>query len=182
MWVKGSDAATHPQALIGATTVDDAARFFTPARLPRPVPVKNVTLKSIEARRFQDQVQGQKIRIDHNSNISQVQADGDGRMRVDFGYTTSYGALGVIKLEGTLFFEDPKAGEYAKKWAETRNLPNEVAQQVHGAIMSTAVPEAVGLTKTLRMPPPIPLPQVKFGGKGTQAGAESTPHEGPDAA
>lgn len=138
-------------------------------------------MKSIEARRYQDPQQGQKIRIDHNSNISLVQAEGERGMRVEFGYTTSYGALGVVKLEGTLIFQDDKAPEWAKEWSETRNLPNEVAQQVHGAIMAAAVPEAVGLTKTLRMPPPIPLPQVKFGGKGSQAAA-ATPHEGPDAA
>lgn len=139
-------------------------------------------MKSIEARRYQEPQQGQKIRIDHNSTITLVQVEGDDRLRVEFGYTTSYGPLGVVKMEGTLWFQDSNATAFATEWAETRNLPNDVAQQVHGAIMAAAVPEAVGLTKTLRMPPPIPLPQVKFGGNAGQAQAAAAPHEGPDAA
>lgn len=136
--------------------------FINGARVAIAMPVVNVQLRTMEARRFQDPVAAQQIRIDHNSNLTLVVADGNERARIEFGYTTSYGALGVIKLDGALWFQDAKAGEYATAWASTRNLPPEVAQAVHSAIMATCVPQAVGLAKDLRLPPPIPIPQVQI--------------------
>ena len=126
------------------------------------MPVTAIALRAIEARRFSDPVPNQQIRIDHNSTINLVAKEAADRMRVEFGYTTNYGPLGVIKVEGNLTFLDPGAGAAADAWASTRNLPQEMAQQVHGAIMGLAVPEAVGLAKELRLPPPIPLPQIQF--------------------
>jgi hypothetical protein len=139
------------------------AVFYGP-RLAGRVPVTGIVLRSIEARRFSDPVPNQQIRIDHNSTLTLVAREADDRLRVEFGYTTSYGPLGVIKIEGTLSFADPGAGVAADAWATTRNLPPEMAQQVHSAVMGMAVPEAVGLAKELRLPPPIPLPQIQFQG------------------
>ncbi|MCA1819910.1 MAG: hypothetical protein ABR562_01535 [Thermoplasmatota archaeon] len=130
--------------------------------------VTAIQLKTLEARRFQDMVPNQQIRIDHNSTISLVVKEAADRMRVEFGYTTSYGPLGVIKVEGHLTFADPGAGAAADGWATTRNLPPDMAQVVHSAIMGMAVPEAVGLAKELRLPPPIPLPQVQFQGQAAK--------------
>lgn len=126
------------------------------------MPVTNIVLKSLEARRYQDLQPNQQIRIDHNSTITLVAKEAADRMRVEFGYTTSYGPLGVVKIEGVLSFTDPGAGTAADGWATTRNLPPEMAQVVHSAIMGLAVPEAVGLAKDIRLPPPIPLPQIQF--------------------
>jgi hypothetical protein len=129
------------------------------------VPVTAVQLKALEARRFQDMVPNTQVRIDHNSTITMVVKEAEDRLRVEFGYTTSYGALGVVKIEGALVYTDPAAAEAAETWSTTRNLPPNVAQQVHSAIMSAAVPEAVGLAKDIRLPPPIPLPQIQFQGQ-----------------
>ncbi len=147
--------------------------------LAGPVPVVNVVLKAVEARRYQDPQPQQQIRIDHNSNITLAQAEGDDRLRVEFGFTTSYGALGVVKMEGAVAYQAPGAKGAAEEWQKTRNLPQDVAQQVHGAIMTTCLPEAVGLAKGIRLPPPIPIPQVRI-----QKGQEtaSAPVDGPDAA
>lgn len=129
------------------------------------MPVTAVQLKALEARRFQDPTPNTQIRIDHNSTITMVVKEASDRLRVEFGYTTSYGALGVVKVEGSLLYTDPAASEAADAWSATRNLPSNVAQQVHSAIMSAAVPEAVGLAKDIRLPPPIPLPQIQFQGQ-----------------
>lgn len=142
--------------------------------------VLGVALKAVEARRYQEPQAQQQIRIDHNSNLSLVTAEADDRLRVDFAYTTSYGALGVVKLEGALHVRVPDAKTVAAAWAKDRNLPPELAQQVHAGIMNAAIPEAVGLAKTLRLPPPIPLPQVRIGGQ--QAQATQTTEPGVDAA
>lgn len=153
-------------------------------RVAGAMPLLGVVLKTVEARRYQDAAPNQQVRIDHNSNLVMVEAEADDRLRVDFAYTTSYGPLGMVKVEGSLRIQGPDAKGSAESWAKTRNLPPELAQQVHGAIMSTCIPEAVGLAKTVRMPPPIPLPQVQF--KGTQAAAQSAaqtpPVDGVDAA
>lgn len=126
------------------------------------MPVTAVNLKSLEARRYQDPTPNTQIRIDHNSTITLVVKEADDRLRIEFGYTTSYGALGVVKVEGALHFQTPDAGAAADGWATTRNLPPEMAQVVHSTIMASAVPEAVGLAKVIRLPPPIPLPQIQF--------------------
>lgn len=128
-----------------------------------------VQLKALEARRFQDPTPNTQIRIDHNSTITMVVKEAPDRLRIEFGYTTSYGALGVVKVEGSLLFTDPAASEAADTWSSTRNLPANVAQQVHAAIMTAAVPEAVGLAKDIRLPPPIPLPQIQFQGQAKPA-------------
>lgn len=144
-----------------------------------PVPVVNALLRAVEARKFQEPQANQPIRIDHNSHVSHAQREGDDRMRLEFAYTASYGALGLVKVEGTLWYQGVDAAEAAEQWEKTRNLPVEVAQQVHGAIMAACVPQAVGLAKDLRMPPPIPLPQVRFQKPG-EATASARPSDAPE--
>ncbi|MGB1585902.1 MAG: hypothetical protein ACPHID_02500 [Thermoplasmatota archaeon] len=139
----------------------------------------NVVLKAVEARRYQDP-QGQvKMRIDHNSHISLVQAHGDDRITVDFQFTTSYGAFGVVKTEGAVHIQKEGIASAAQAWETDRKLPPETAQMVHSAVLQACVPEAVGLAKTVRLPPPIPLPQVNV--EGNQVQAKARP-DGPDAA
>ena len=135
------------------------------------MPVNGLHFKAIEARRYQEMAGGQQVRIDHNSTLTLVQPEGTDRMRVEFSYTTSYGPLGVVKAEGALYWQDAKAAEAAAEWGRTRNLPPEVAQQVHSAIMSACVPEAVVLAREVRLPPPIPIPQVQFQKPQGQASA-----------
>lgn len=139
------------------------------------MPVTAVQLKALEARRFQDAPPNSQIRIDHNSTITMVVKEASDRLRIEFGYTTSYGPLGVVKVEGALIYTDAAAGEAADAWASTRNLPANVAQQVHSAIMSAAVPQAVGLAKDIRLPPPIPLPQIQFQGQQAKAATPAKP-------
>lgn len=139
--------------------------------------VTGIVLRALEARRYQDPVPNSQIRIDHNSTITMVAKEAPDRLRVEFGYTTSYGPLGVVKVEGALSLVDPNAGAAADGWATTRNLPPEMAQAVHSAIMARAVPEAVGLAKDLNLPPPIPLPQIQFQGQKPAAPAAAPPKD-----
>jgi hypothetical protein len=39
-------------------------------------------------------------------------------------------------------------------------MPPEVANEIHSVIMTNCIPEAVILARELRLPPPIPIPQV----------------------
>jgi hypothetical protein len=142
--------------------------------------MNGVVFKTTEARRFQDRPTGpMQIRIDHNSHLSLVESAGDS-LKVEFQFTTSYGALGVIKLEGTLGLTVSDAAGAAAEYAKTRNLPPEVAQQVHGAILQACIPEAVGLAKGIRLPPPIPLPQVKIGQSADAQAQAASPIDSPE--
>ena len=138
--------------------------------------IKNIQLKSIEARRYINRNERPKqVRIDHNSTVSQMIDVSDNQTTIEFQYTASYGPVGVIKLEGSLLYENDDAKKISKEWKETRKMPNQVAGHIHTAVMHACVPEAVGIAKDLGLPPPIPLPQVKLGQdpkKGQVAGPE----------
>ncbi len=124
--------------------------------------IKNMSLSFIEARRYSRQGKPTNIRIDHNSTVTLFTVIGKGAAQVEFEYTASYGPLGMIKFGGEFVYEGKDAEEVAKKWQETKNMPNEVASQIHTAIMHFCLPEAVMVSRDLRLPPPIPMPQVRF--------------------
>ncbi len=137
--------------------------------------IRNIQLKSIEARRYIDRNERPKqVRIDHNSTVSHISDIKEKQATIDFQYTASYGPVGMIKLEGSLVYENDDAKKIATEWNDTRKMPNQVASQIHTAVMHACVPEAVGIAKDLGLPPPIPLPQVRLGAnpKKGQAGPE----------
>ena len=137
--------------------------------------IRNIQLKSIEARRYINRDERPKqIRIDHNSTITQIYNRKGEHATIDFQYTASYGPVGMIKLEGSLIYKAEDAKKIADDWKKTRKMPNQIASQIHTAVMHACVPEAVGIAKDLSLPPPIPLPQVKLGGdpKKGQVGPE----------
>jgi len=126
--------------------------------------IKNMQLKSIEARRYTDRNEKpRQIRIDHNSTIVQMYHKEGDNATVEFQYTASYGPVGMIKIGGSLIYENEDAKKIAKEWNETRKMPNQTASHIHTAVMHSCVPEAVGIAKDLGLPPPIPLPQVRLG-------------------
>jgi hypothetical protein len=132
--------------------------------------IKTIKLKAIEARRYVDpDEKPRQIRIDHNSQITQVMQSGEKNLTIEFQYTASYGPIGMIKLEGTLLCEEDTAKQIAKEWLDTRKMPDQFASHIHTAVMHGCVPEAVGIAKDLGLPPPIPLPQVKLSSNAKQS-------------
>lgn len=128
--------------------------------------IKGIQLKSIEARRYlKHNERPKQVRIDHNSSITQIDEIKADQASVDFQYTASYGPIGMIKLEGSLIFEESNVKKISNEWRNTRKMPDQIASQIHTAIMHACVPEAVGIAKDLGLPPPIPLPQVRLGAK-----------------
>ena len=137
--------------------------------------IRNIQLKSIEARRYIERNERPKqVRIDHNSTVTQISEIKDKQATIAFQYTASYGPVGMIKIEGSLLYENDDAKKMAGDWNETRKMPNQIAGHIHTAVMHACVPEAVGIAKNLGLPPPIPLPQVRLGQdpKKGQAGPE----------
>lgn len=141
--------------------------------------IKNMDIESIEARRFiKDFSRPMNIRIDHNSSVTLFSYIGNEEAQVEFEYVASYGTAGIIKIGGKLIYEGENAKEIAERWQSKKNMPNEVASQIHTAIMHYCLPEAVMLARDLKLPPPIPLPQIKF----DKGGGKTTKRFGPEVA
>lgn len=137
--------------------------------------IRNIQLKSIEARRYINRTERPKqVRIDHNSTVTHISDIKDNQASIDFQYTASYGPVGMIKLEGSLLYEGNDSKKISSEWNKTRKMPNQIASHIHTAVMHACVPEAVSIAKDLGLPPPIPLPQVRLGAtpKKGQAGPE----------
>ena len=129
------------------------------------MPVKSVDITSIDAKRFSKR--GERVvnvRIDNNSTVTLITEINEKEANIDFRYTANYGGIGVIKIEGTIMFEGD-ASSLANKWGQTGNMPDEVASEIHTAIMRTCVPEAVLISRDLKLPPPMPMPQVNISKK-----------------
>ena len=137
--------------------------------------IRNIRFKSIEARRYTNvDEKPRQIRIDHNTQITQINEKADNQATIEFQYTASYGPVGMIKIEGALLYENSDAKRIAHEWTANRKTPDQTASRIHTAVMHSCVTEAVGIAKDLGLPPPIPLPQVRLGAntKKGEAGPE----------
>jgi hypothetical protein len=131
------------------------------------MPVKTMELTSLEGKRFAKSGEKLKnVRVDHNSTVTRVYPV-DENSAVDFRFTVNYSGVGVIQIEGSLQFEgDPSLPQ---AWEKTGNMPEAVASEIHTAIMSFCIQEAVVIAKDLRLPPPIPLPTIQLKGGGKES-------------
>jgi hypothetical protein len=129
------------------------------------MPVKDLELTAVEAKRFTRRGEHAQIeRLEQNSAVSVIMPVDDHNADVEFRFTVTYGAVASIRIEGRLIFTgDAKA--LVASWRDKKNMPNEIASEIHTAVMSACIPEAVMVARDLHLPPPIPIPQVKFDGK-----------------
>lgn len=129
------------------------------------MPVKHFELLAIEGKRFYKM--GEKptnVRIDHNSSVTLVMEQSKREAALDFRFTANYQGLGIISIEGRIVYEGD-AKEIVNQWKTHRKMPDKVATEIHQAIMSNCIPEAVVIARDIRLPPPVPLPPIRFGGK-----------------
>ncbi len=130
------------------------------------MPIKTFELSSVDGRRFVKPAERWvNLRVDHNSTVTLVSELGERQASVDFRFTANYHAseavVGLIQIEGSLLWEgDAKA--LVRGWSAGGQMPPEVAQEIHSIIMTNCIPEAVLLARELRLPPPIPIPQVNI--------------------
>ncbi len=108
--------------------------------------------------------------------VTLVRSTGPETCYVEFNYTASYGNLGFIKIEGEFTYGGPLAPQTVKDWEAKRQMPPEAAGEIHTSIMHACIPEAVTLARSVQLPPPIPLPMVKFEKPGAPA---AKPIQGP---
>jgi len=131
--------------------------------------IKSFEISTIDARRLaKGPPRTQNLRIDHNSTVTLIQETSEREASIDFRFTANYRAVeevvGIIRIEGSLVYEG-KGREVARQWSSTGQMPNEVASEIHTTIMNVCIPEAVVVARDLRLPPPIPIPQVSIPGQ-----------------
>ncbi|MFP4000513.1 MAG: hypothetical protein ACLFSM_02250 [Thermoplasmata archaeon] len=124
--------------------------------------IKNFQLKAIDAERYgKREAKKGNIKINHNSSVINMKKIDSGTNMVEFRFTANYSGMGKIKIEGSLKFVGDHP-DLAEEWKKENKMPNEVAKEIHTAIINNCIPEAVGLAKNINLPPPIPLPKVNM--------------------
>lgn len=138
--------------------------------------IKGFELNSMEAKRYTRR--GEKVgnvQIQQNSSVTRIVGTTGDEADIEFRYTTNYGPMGMIKLEGILHFQGD-AEDLVRTWTTTNQMPHDVANEVHAAIMRFCIPAAVLLSRDIQLPVPVPIPKVNLpkpgkGGKQQQGSA-----------
>jgi len=130
------------------------------------VPVRTFDFSTVDGRRFTKVAERwANLRVDHNSTVTVITESAPNQANVGFRFTANYRAseavIGLIQIEGTLVWEgDSKA--LVREWSSGGNMAPDIANEIHTVIMTNCIPEAVLLARELRLPPPIPIPQVNI--------------------
>ena len=137
--------------------------------------IVKIQLKAIEARRHEEPSRQKRIEIKHNTTMLSVKENDDDAVDVEFRYSVSYGALGIVNLEGKVIYDCKKesglATQIINNWRENNKLPQEIAEKVHNAILAHGTFEIINLSKKINLPPPvkIEIPQIKINKGGSSA-------------
>ncbi|HIE34328.1 MAG TPA: hypothetical protein EYP86_04240 [Candidatus Altiarchaeales archaeon] len=120
---------------------------------------------SIEARRFNDILEGQ-INIKNNSSIISL-SQHENRLRMDFIFTSTFEPnVGEIRIEGSLRIHDSEENlkRILDEWesSEKKNLPEDVAENIHNVIISNCITETAILAREVHLPCPIPIPKISI--------------------
>jgi hypothetical protein len=128
------------------------------------MPVTRTEITSVEGKRVGSIGKKMNLRIDNNSTIVLIALTDEDTARVDFRYTATYSGVGTVGVEGRITYQG-NAKELHEKWTETGNMPDEIASEIHSAIMQNSIPIAVLLSREIKLPPPIPIPQIQIAQK-----------------
>ena len=120
----------------------------------------NVAISSISAERFWDIKKPiPPIQISTNINIVSMEKKSDGGLEVPFVLTINYNpSLAQISLKGSAYaIGDKSEIDNAVKQYEDKKPPPPIIVQ---SISNVVFIESVLISRTLNIPPPIPLPQI----------------------
>jgi hypothetical protein len=143
------------------------------------MPIRSFDFSSVDGRRFVKPTdRWQNLRVDHNSTVTLISEVDPKQASVNFRFTANYRAaeavVGLIQIEGTLVWEGDAKG-LVREWSGSGQMAPDAANEIHTVIMSNCIPEAVILARELRLPPPIPIPQVNV-----QAPPKPSKQRGPE--
>jgi hypothetical protein len=137
--------------------------------------IKQWDVNSLEAKRFSRP--GERItnvRVDHNSTVTAVTALNQTDFSVEFRFTANYTGMGFVRVEGKIVIADDtkKPEVIVRDWLATNNLPPDIANFIHNAVISNCIITATLIARDLQLPPPLPMPQVNIQGKPDSKGME----------
>jgi len=134
----------------------------------------NVAITNISAERFWDiRKPIPPIQIGTNINVVGMEKKPDGSVEVPFVLAINYNpSIAQISLKGSAYVSGEKSEiEKVLKEYEEKKPPSPLIVQ---SISNVAFIESVLISRTLNIPPPIPLPQIP------QKKASSAKHAGRD--
>jgi hypothetical protein len=114
-----------------------------------------------------------KIKISNNVTITNVlekdlslgKTKEDGVL-FEFEFSSKFNpGIGDIILGGEILYMEPpeKVQEIMKSWAKDKKLPQDFMTNILNNILVKCNIEALILSQTVNLPPPIPLPKVSVG-------------------
>ncbi len=120
----------------------------------------NVAIASISAERFWDiRKPIPPIQISTNINIVSIERKSDGTLEIPFVLTIGYNpSIAQISLKGKAYAsgENDEIDPIVKQYDEKKPPPQIIVQSISNVVFV----ESVLISKTLNIPPPIPLPQI----------------------
>jgi hypothetical protein len=120
----------------------------------------NVAIANISADRFWDiRKPIPPIQISTNINMVGTEKKADGSLEVPFVLTINYNpSIAQISLKGNAYVSGDKSeiDKVVNDYEEKKPPPQLIVQ----SISNVAFIEAVLISRTLNIPPPIPLPQI----------------------
>jgi hypothetical protein len=123
----------------------------------------NVSLASISAERFWDVKKPiPPIQIATNINMVSMEKRTDETVEVPFVLTISYNpSIAQISLKGTAYVNGEKneIDKLVKDYEAKKPPPQVVVQSISNVVFV----ESILISRTLNIPPPIPLPQITEG-------------------
>jgi len=131
----------------------------------------DLRFRSLEVKRLAENAAG-PVNVHNNSTIKTV-SKVEGKLSIEFSFACSYEPnIGAIKIEGEVYVHDSAENidRAVKEWGKenpggNRNLPADIAEKVHNAIISSCVVESVVLSKEVGLPAPIPTPTISLAKK-----------------
>lgn len=123
----------------------------------------NVSISNISAKRFHDVMKPiPPIQINTNLNLVNMEKKTENSLEVPFVLTINYNpSIAQISLEGRAYVVGDK-GELEKvyrEYEEKKPPPPIIVQSISNVVFV----ESVVISRTLNIPPPIPLPQIPQG-------------------
>jgi hypothetical protein len=123
----------------------------------------NVAITNISAERFLDiRKPIPPIQISTNINVVNMEKKSDGTLEVPFVLSINYNpSLAVISLKGSAYASGDKneIDKIVKEYEDKKPPPPIIVQSISNVVFI----ESVLISRTLNIPPPIPLPQIPQG-------------------
>ena len=125
----------------------------------------NVAISNISAERFLDvKKQIPQIQIATNINLVSMDKKPDGSVEVPFMLTIVYNpSIAQISLKGTAYItgDKPDIDKILQDYEDKKPPAAIVIQSISNVVFV----ESILISRTLNIPPPIPLPQIPEAGK-----------------